>query len=251
MRIGWREDIQQVISPEGRDRPTPGGRRKATEREMLTAAEMCDTEYVLLSLGEDGLDVQTTSQDGDHLALIAAGTNNIDLLEYVLQRLPHLAWQPNKAGLTALHVAAMQGFEDALMVLIKQNIPMGLDLKLVEAGAPEDAEDIALDLIEGGNASTSFSFGKGIQSDLTSAYDAAGGVVTPLEAAGRCGRVQACRLLMENGAQPKYIVDKTIRRICRRLRALMRQEAVTSAACSGYTGVAPTAVYVCPASTAS
>eukprot|EP00983_Pelagomonas_calceolata_P114358 1160087-Pelagomonas_calceolata.AAC.11 len=29
---------------------------------MLTAAEMCDTEYVLLSLGEDGLDVQTTSQ---------------------------------------------------------------------------------------------------------------------------------------------------------------------------------------------
>eukprot|EP00983_Pelagomonas_calceolata_P114354 1160087-Pelagomonas_calceolata.AAC.7 len=35
--------------------------------------------------------------------------------------------------------------------------------------------------------------------------------------------------------------DKTIRRICRRLRALMRQEAVTSAACSGYTGVAPTA----------
>eukprot|EP00983_Pelagomonas_calceolata_P114357 1160087-Pelagomonas_calceolata.AAC.10 len=38
------------------------------------------------------------------------------------------------------------------MVLIKQNIPMGLDLKLVEAGAPEDAEDIALDLIEGGNA---------------------------------------------------------------------------------------------------
>ncbi|KAF5841081.1 hypothetical protein DUNSADRAFT_14480 [Dunaliella salina] len=157
VKIGWRDGGQESISHAGQgNSPENPGRRKATEREMLTAAEMCDNDYVLKSLEEDGLDVQTTSQDGDNLALIAAGTNNIDMLEYVLQRFPHLAWQPNQAGLTALHVAAMQGFEEALAVMIKANIPMGLDLKHADMhdgpGAPEDADDMALDLIEGENA---------------------------------------------------------------------------------------------------
>lgn len=45
---------------------------------------------------------------GDNLALLACGTGNMELLRLILARAPHLLWRPNHAGLTALHVAAMQ-----------------------------------------------------------------------------------------------------------------------------------------------
>ena len=84
--------------------------------DLMVAAANNETEKVLELLGK-GMDVNTTDRDGTNLTMIAARTNNHQLLEFLLRNRASLM-KRNRYGDDALMLAAYNGDLEAVKMLL-------------------------------------------------------------------------------------------------------------------------------------
>jgi ankyrin repeat protein len=85
--------------------------------DLMAAAANNQTETVLELLGK-GLDVNTTDRDGTTLAMIAARTNNHELLDFLLRNRVSLL-KRNRYGDDAVMLSAYNGDLEAVQKLVK------------------------------------------------------------------------------------------------------------------------------------